>query len=162
MILDDIFLDFKRGEEDFFAFVLNTWNVYETFLHEIFLRYQERDLDFSTPPSLNSISDGSTKYLRPDIVLLKNNLPFTIIDAKYKFKLDQSDENQIIRYIGRYNINTGFLIYPYHVGVQEGTKILREIQQEMEIKVIVRHIYLSKTNDSVYLKEFVKETLDLI
>lgn len=96
--------DFYHKDTPFsIPFFVNMNTIFEEFVTRLFDTYHSDDV---TPQSVQKaweIDDDSGKTMRPDIIL-RNNIEhsLTIIDIKYKEKLDLSDLYQIGFYIHEY------------------------------------------------------------
>lgn len=164
LILNDFSFNFKSGESHFFSFVINSWNIFELFLRNIYFRFQQKWN--VNPYNIDHISDDTDwenkVNLRPDIILESLSDVGVMIDAKYKFVSGthvQSDYFQIITYLTQYlhhnneTIQYGELIYP-KFDASDKDLIIDQNQT-----VLVRFIDLSQIDNERYLEEFVLETL---
>jgi len=158
LILDDFSLKFEIGKEKFFAFVINSWNVYEIFLREIYKIYQTiYKVNAYKIEDLTDDIDWDNKSLvnrRPDIILFKEGKDIIYLDAKYKTQRVLKDYDQMNTYITQLKrLPYGELIYPLINNSQN-----EEIIGTRE-KVKIRYIDLEQANDQNYLKDFVSKTI---
>ncbi len=157
LILEDFSLYFGRGDERFFAFVINSWNVYEIFLREIYKVFQKKyEVDAYQIKGLFDDIDWDNKEIlnrRPDIILKEKDKAKIFIDAKYKNDFNYRDYDQMNTYITQLTrLPYGELIYPKSYDNQTD-----KIYGQHE-KVKVRFIDLSQTTDKIYLEKFVRLT----
>jgi 5-methylcytosine-specific restriction endonuclease McrBC regulatory subunit McrC len=159
MILQDFTIQLEIGKKKFFSFVLNSWNVYEDFLRKIFQKFQRYyKVDAYKIPHLSQDIDWDMKG-RPDILLHSTHGGIIVIDAKYKNRPYHSDENQMYRYLGEFNTDIGYLIYPKSQNLQEDNEIPIR-QRDREVMIHYKIIDLSKITDDEYRKEFVSRIVD--
>ncbi|MFW9876397.1 MAG: McrC family protein [Candidatus Thorarchaeota archaeon] len=157
LILDDFSLKFEEGKEKFFAFVINSWNVYEIFLREIYKKFQsDFRVDAYKIGGLTDDTDWDEKDARPDIVLKKGEEDKIYIDAKYKMEKKDNDYYQMNYYLTQSpkKLPYGELIYPKNRNEQKD-HIEKKSKRE---KVRIRYIDLTQVNDINYLKDFISET----
>ncbi|MFX0064577.1 MAG: hypothetical protein ACFFC7_20585, partial [Candidatus Hermodarchaeota archaeon] len=110
LILNDFSVKFEEGREKFFAFILNSWNVYEIFLATVFKRFQSKfQINTYRIDSVVAKINWDVKRDRPDIILSQSGEEKFIIEAKYKTKFQNIDRNQINWYLtqGRKKIPYG-------------------------------------------------------
>ena len=167
LILQDFSLDFNQGNEHCYAFVLNSWNVYEKFLFAILNQFQNKyHVDAYKIKDINEEIDWDQKFNsfnRPDMILSDHEeKPRIIIDAKYKFESGRTDKLQIKEYIGERSLQLGFLIYPFSTDRQEPLNRLGSgMQQHVRVIYSILFINLSKIKDRQYLQDFVNNILNV-
>jgi len=158
LILDDFSLKFDKGQERFFAFVINSWNVFEIFLREIYKRFlTEFVVDAYKIGGLTDDIDWDAKDARPDIILKQNDEDKIYIDAKYKTEKITNDYYQLNYYLTQLSkkLPYGELIYPKDKEEQQDHT---EKKSKRE-KVRIRYIDLKQVNDHNYIKNFVSKTM---
>lgn len=168
MILDDFSLLFSDGISCFFTFLINSWNIFERFLLKIFEMFQsEYQVDSYNLDEIAGTYDKDIYRERPDIILSKDNSPKIIIDAKYKFFTNnRKDKHQLNWYLGRFNLQIGFLIYPMGKKSLNRPVIFKSrpetyIQHGKQICIFLVELDLSCVPDESKLKLFINKILEL-
>lgn len=159
LILNDFSLEFVAGRETFYAFALNSWNVYEVFLREIFKRFQKvYDIDAYKISEINEDIDWTNKKQnRPDIIASKDGDVRFLMDAKYKKGERDSDYHQMVTYLVQRapapQLRYGALIYPRDDPTQEDGEY-------RDYKVVKIYYVDLKRVEEGYLRQFVEKILD--
>lgn len=111
--------------------------------------------------------DKEIKRDRPDIILSKENSPKIIFDAKYKFFTNnREDKHQLNWYLGRFDLQIGFLIYPMKEKLVNKPEILKYLletysQHDKKMCIFFIEIDLSSISDKNKLQQFVENILVL-
>ncbi|GAI60204.1 unnamed protein product, partial [marine sediment metagenome] len=158
LILEDFSLKFEKGRERFFSFVINSWNVYEIFLREIYILFQSKYIvNAYKITDLSDMIDWEMKRSRPDLIFKKKGKNIIYIDAKYKIVDSKADYNQIITYLTQSQpgkaLPYGELIYP-----KESEEDDDYVKMGNQI-VKIRYIDLKRASEKDYLRNFVSITL---
>ncbi|MHA1684715.1 MAG: 5-methylcytosine restriction system specificity protein McrC, partial [Promethearchaeota archaeon] len=166
LILDDFSIKFEKGTDSFFAFVINSWNIYEVFLREVFKEFLGSKYRVKSYKIDNNLSDEVNwdEKLQPDLILIPisstNEKETLFIDAKYKKKYNISDFRQMNHYLTDYYHNiylkAGALIYPRYN--EDSVSTIEGNNQ----KVVVHYIDLEKIRDKTYLEDFIYDVVDSI
>ena len=138
--------------------MINSWNVYEIFLREIYTLFQSKYIiNAYKITDLSDMINWEMKRSRPDLIFKKNGKDIIYIDAKYKIVDSKADYNQIITYLTQSQpgkpLPYGELIYP-----KESEEDDDYVKMGNQI-VKIRYIDLKRASEKDYLRNFVNITL---
>lgn len=157
------------GNREINSFLVNSWDVYERFLRQIF-----RDYLTDYEVLKDTFYDESDNKFEIDILIRKTTLNekrvYLIADAKYKIEYDRRDDvGQMLRYLRFFTKQSNWsfpeghryslLIYPRKDDdlLSESDEILIDYDEGHEIgNIKYTRIDLSKISDEKYIKKWVK------
>ena len=97
--------------------------------------------------------ENKTGQIYPDFILKKSDNVSSIVDAKYKHKVDNSDYFQILAYMFRFNCDHGMLIYPYSKNEREPKKELK-LAEHKAVRLSVYGIEIPDYKNNEEIKVF--------
>lgn len=115
-------LDFISGKEvKVKSFVVDMNKVFEEYIYNVLKEKLNEQYEVEKPPKRPLFDDTSIRPLfddtsipevKPDYLILKNNKPTIIADAKYKKDPTNEDFYQLLVYAERYDVTNSLLICP--------------------------------------------------
>lgn len=146
------------GDDSVFSFLVP--------LNELFEQYVFKLFELSYPSCIVRYQDQrkfifgdaikSSKTIRPDIVIYKDNYPIFIVDAKYKnpqfendyfTNISQSDIYQLFAYSKAYGANKVAIVYPvFNENVKRKSLLLKDNNSEITIDILSINIKNEKYN----------------
>jgi len=117
LFLDNFFIKDAIGNSRVSSFLVDMNKLFEIF---VFKALEERfeDSEYEVKyQRRHSLDDERIINIYPDIMVFKNNKPFSVIDTKYKLlkkgEYNISDIYQMITYCKKLNLSEGLIVLPY-------------------------------------------------
>jgi len=112
LILDFLSFSGLAGENPFLAYLIDMNQLFEDYLSVVIEEELFRS-DISVRLQKFHKLDVSRKInIKPDIILFRKDIPFLVIDAKYKIKAAQDDIYQMVAYCHGVDVKNAMLIHP--------------------------------------------------
>jgi len=159
--ISDFYQETKYAVSSFFV---DMNKVFEKFVTRLFSDYYSRSYLVESQKNRKAWlnDDGTSSYIRTDILLTDQHGRRKIIDTKYKRKLSRDDPYQIGFYIHEYNEEIGYAILPKYSDSKTPTMTSRVQEITIEVKTIdidrtLDMIYSKNSEDKIKLKQVLEE-----
>jgi len=138
------------------SFFVDMNKVFEKFVTRLFVEYYSKSYLVERQKDRKAWlnDDGTSSYIRTDILLTDQLGRKKIIDTKYKRKLSKDDPYQIGFYIHEYDQKIGYAILPKYSDSKEQVMTSRV----QEITIEVKTIDIDKTLEQIYSKNPLDKT----
>ncbi|MGX6592456.1 McrC family protein [Cetobacterium ceti] len=110
---------YENGNKKAFSMIFYMPKIYEKYIFYLLknsINIKNMDIiyqDNSQKLLINQETGKEHITLKPDFIILNKNIPYSIVDAKWKSSYSQNDIYQIYTYLSKYkNVKEGILIFP--------------------------------------------------
>ncbi len=132
--------------------------LFEKFLENLFFNYHPKDLLVKGQKRFQAwYRDGKPQGdggIKPDILLYKDNLIFSIIDAKYMKDIKESQKYQIAFYLNYLEKTVGHAILPYEEIDDYDLSV-----PKLNITIKIKYVKIDSILDTLYSKNKSKEEI---
>lgn len=149
---------YKNGNRKAFSMIFYMPKIYEKYIFYLLknsINIKNMDIiyqDNSQKLLINPKTGKEHITLKPDFIILNKNIPYLIVDAKWKNFYSQNDIYQIYTYLSKYeNVKKGILIFP------KFSEEDKDIFWSVNINNISKNIIIKYIN----IKDFQDEILSL-